>query len=309
MQDGPLRAGELVSEFLVYLESVRGLSANSVAAYRNDLKHFLDVVGPETDVPAVSSAQLRACVAQLSLKNRASTSVNRFISAVRTFFAYCRKFGYIQYNPALELKTVRTPGYMPRFLTAPEIDNLCRQPERSELLWKVRDTAIFETMYSTGCRVGEIASLKTSDLSDGCRSAVVIGKGSKARKVYFGVDARAAVEEYLADRRKRFAGEGVADASPSLFVNQRGGALTAGGIRWILARYTGPDGTRKPVSPHALRHTFATSMLSAGADVRVVQELLGHSRISTTQRYTHITAERLIAIYNEAHPHGGGDDE
>ena len=297
------KLSEVADEFLIYIESVRTLSQNSVIAYKNDLAHLMDVLGKDAFIENVSTEDLRFCVAKLSGENKASSSINRFIAAVRTFFAYCKKLGYIEVNPALELKTVRLPKHIPTFLTAREVDFLCALPEAHELLWETRDKALFEMMYSSGCRVSEIVSLKIKDFGSDFSSVIVTGKGKKDRKVYFGKEAQEALEIYLADRKKRFASEKLQDNSPYVFVNQKGGALTTGGVRYILSKYTGLQGINRHVSPHALRHTFATAMLANGADVRVVQEMLGHSSISTTQRYTHITTERLIDIYNKAHPH------
>ena len=297
------KLSELADEFLIYIESVRTLSQNSVIAYKNDLAHLMEVLGEDALIENVSTEDLRFCVAKLSGENKASSSINRFIAAVRTFFAYCKKLGYIEVNPALELKTVRLPKHIPTFLTAREVDSLCALPEAHELLWETRDKALFEMMYSSGCRVSEIVSLQIKDFGSDFSSVIVTGKGKKDRKVYFGKEAQKALEIYLADRKKRFASEKLQDNSPYVFVNQKGGALTTGGVRYILSKYTGLQGINRHVSPHALRHTFATAMLANGADVRVVQEMLGHSSISTTQRYTHITTEKLIDIYNKAHPH------
>ena len=297
----------LSDEFLLYLEAVKGFSPNSVSAYRNDLTHLQAFLDGGTAVSAVDAESIRFCIANLSRQGKSASSVNRFIAAVRSFFSYCCKFGYIAVDPALEIKTVRLTKYMPRFLTGTEVDRLCAEPRRRELLWQTRDSALFEMLYSSGCRVSEMAALKKSDLTGNFSMAVVKGKGGKDRQVYFGADARKALALYLADRKKRFADS--EDTTDALFVNQKGGALSAHGIRWILARYTGAEGTGRHISPHALRHTFATAMLSGGADVRVVQEMLGHSSISTTQRYTHITTARLIEVYNKAHPHGGTKEE
>jgi integrase/recombinase XerC len=304
---GPTPLCDVISEFLLYLETVRGLSLNSVTAYRSDLMQFSSFVGENRFVSDISSEDIRFCIGQLSGKKRMASSINRFIAAVRAFFAYCRKFQYIKIDPAVEIRGVKMPMHMPSFLTGPEVDELCREPEIHELLWEMRDHAIFEMLYSSGCRVSELASLRLVDITGGWSSAIVTGKGRKDRRVYFAADAQKALAAYLEDRRRRFAEAGKKDAVPEVFVNQQGTALTAHGIRWILTRYSGPEGTNHHVAPHALRHTFATSMLSAGADVRVVQELLGHASISTTQRYTHITTAQLIEIYNKAHPHGGSD--
>lgn len=293
----------LIDEFLIYLKSVRGLSENSLIAYTNDLVHLKEILSETTPVDDVTTEDLRLCIYKLSEKKMSAATINRFIAAVRTFFAYCRKFDYISINPALLLKTVRLPKYLPAFLTPAEIDQLCRAPVENELLWEKRDKALFEMMYSSGCRVSEICSLRISDFDSDYHSAVVTGKGRKDRRVFFGIDARKALAEYIADRKKRFSREGIKDESKVIFVNQKAHPLTTGGVRYILSKYTGAKGLNRHISPHAIRHTFATAMLSNGADVRVVQELLGHSSISTTQRYTHITKERLIDVYKKAHPH------
>lgn len=295
---------EAVDEFLLYLSSVRTLSDNTVTSYRNDYALFcaMDHIDESALISKITTEDLRLCVGILNRKKKlAIASVNRFISAVRSLFAYCKKFGYITTNPALEIKTIKKPRQIPRFMTGAEVDELCAAPEKHELLWAKRDKAIFEMFYSSGCRLSELASLKLSDFTAGYASAVVRGKGNKDRFVYFEEDARRALQEYLADREKRFGRIAV----PFVFLNQNGSRLSARGISYIVSRYSGAEGTNHHVSPHAFRHTFATAMLTGGADVRVVQELLGHSSISTTQRYTHVSTQRLIDLYNSAHPHGG----
>jgi integrase/recombinase XerC len=296
-------------EFLLYLDAVKGLSENSVTAYRNDLSQLIHFLGADRFITSVTSENIRSCIGNLSREKKAASTINRFIAAVRTFFAYCRKFEYIQTNPALEIRTIRMPRHLPRFLTGPEVDELCSEPEKHEILWQSRHSAIIEMLYSSGCRVSELAFLKFDDMAEDYSSAVVTGKGKKDRRVYFEEDARNAFKTYLNDREKLFADKHMNDTVSRIFVNQQGTALTPHGIQWIVARYSGPEGTNHHISPHALRHTFATAMLSSGADVRIVQELLGHASISTTQRYTHITTERLIDMYNKAHPHGGKDNE
>lgn len=307
----PVTVRECTEEYLLYLSSVRGLSDNTVTGYRKDLEHLALTVGADSEIASLTAEDLRGCIAALSRRKYAVTSINRFVAAVRGLFAYCRKFQYIQSDAALELKTLRAPSRLPVFMTQQEVDKLCSQPARQELLWAARDRAIFELLYSSGCRVGELASLKLQDSSDGWQSAVVRGKGRKDRRVYFAADAREALSAYLAERRERFPAGMPGGARPvhSLFVSQKGLPLSAHGIWYIVSRYSGPEGTRRPVSPHAFRHTFATAMLNGGADIRVVQELLGHSSISTTQRYTHITTERLKEVYNQSFPHSGKKDE
>lgn len=295
--------GETIEEFLVYIDTVRLLSENTVLGYKNDLKIVEEYLGLEIPLSRIGTEDLNFCIANLSTQGKSAATVNRFIAAVRTFFFYSRKFGYIEKNPALEIRTVKIPRYVPAFLTQNEIDRLCKEPEVNELLWETRDKAIFESFYSTGCRVSELVSLRVSDFDYSRHSAVIRGKGEKDRRVYFEKDAQTAISVYLSDRKKRFVKEGIEDSSPYLFVNQKGGHLTPGGVRYILGKYTGRDGLNHHVSPHALRHTFATIMLASGADIRVVQKFLGHSSISTTQRYTHLTTRQLIDIYKRCHPH------
>ncbi|MCR4822370.1 MAG: tyrosine-type recombinase/integrase [Treponema sp.] len=294
---------EAIEEFLSYIESVRTLSPNTVTACRNDLMQFklMDCIGPDREIESIELEDLKQCVGILSRKKRSAASINRFISSVRSLFAYCRRFSILSKNVAFELKTVKNPKKLPRFMTGAEIDRLCRQPENHELLWEKRDKALFEMLYSSGCRVSEIASLTLDDFNGDYSSAIVTGKGRKDRRVYFEEDAQKTLKEYLEDRKLRF---GEKDTQRHIFLNQRGGALTTGGIRLIISRYSGSEGTKHHVSPHAFRHTFATAMITNGADVRLVQELLGHSSISTTQRYTHISTEKMIEMYNKAHPHG-----
>ena len=294
---------ELTDEFLLYLSAVRGLSDNTVKGYGNDLAQLQEFLTPDLDVKSVTRENLMLSIGQLSKQRKSAATVNRFIAAVRTLFAYAAKLKYIEKNPSLEMKTVKLPKRVPNFMTTSEVNELCEEPVNDELLWKSRDHALFLMLYSSGCRASEIVSLKLTDFMDGGRSAIVTGKGNKQRKVYFAEESRKALAEYLKDRKKFLTDNHIEPQPAELFINLKGGALTTGGLRYILNRYSGVEGTNRHVNPHAFRHTFATTMLGNGADVRMVQEMLGHSSISTTQRYTHITTEKLIDIYNKAHPH------
>jgi integrase/recombinase XerC len=297
---------EATEDFLIYQSSIRGLSENSVVGYRNDLAKLAELLGKDAALSAITPQDLRRSIAALSRGKYAPASINRYISAVRVLFAYCRRFEYIGQNPAEEIKTMKQPKTLPAFMTQSEVDALCAAPERTELLWVSRDKALFETLYSSGCRVSELASLAMSDLAEDCRSAIVRGKGNKEREVFFADDAADALRAYLCERKLRIIAE---KPAAEVFINQKGTGLTSRGIRYIVARYSGVEGTRRHVSPHAFRHTFATAMLSGGADVRIVQELLGHTSVSTTQRYTHISREHLMKVYQKAHPHGGLHDD
>lgn len=294
---------ELVEEFLLYLGAVRGLSENTVLGYKNDLKELQKFLAPTLDIQAITKENLLLSIGQLSKEKKAAASVNRFIAAVRTMFSYALKFGYIKKNPALELKTVKLPKRVPNFMTQPEVNQLCEQPVNNELLWEKRDHALFTMMYSSGCRISEITNLKLDDFMDNYHSAIVTGKGNKQRKVFFAQEARNALALYLQDRKKVLESHNIAEPTRQVFINQKGHPLSVGGVRFIISKYSGAEGTNHHINPHAFRHTFATTMIGNGADVRLVQEMLGHSSISTTQRYTHITTEKLIDIYNKAHPH------
>lgn len=294
-------------EFLIYIEAVRGFSAKTVNAYRCDFELFakMNHIGFDRKIEDISEEDIRLCIGNLSIQKRKASSINRFLSAVRSLFSYCLKFGYIKQNPAPEVKSVKNERVLPRFLTREEVDSFCAEPDKNPLLWESRDKAIFEAMYSSGCRLSELEGLKVKDFSDDFSKALVRGKGRKDRIVYFEKDAKTAIKKYLLDRNARFPDRQVKNPKDYLFVNQRGSPLNRRGISFILSTYSGILGTKRHVNPHALRHTFASELVLHGADIRHVQELLGHSSISTTQRYTHISTAHLIYMYNLAHPHGG----
>ena len=294
---------ELIDEFLIYISSVRDLSENTVMGYKNDLEHLKEFLTPTLDITSITKENLKLCIGQLSKRHSSNASINRFIAAVRSLFAYAYKFGYLEKNPALEIKTVKLSKKVPRFMTKAEVDTLCNEPQKNEILWASRDHALFEMLYSSGCRVSEITNLCLSDFLNGYDRAVVTGKGDKQRIVYFSDEAKAALKAYLVDRKKVMEENSTLGKTDRIFISQRGLPLSVRGIRYIISRYSGAEGTNHHVNPHAFRHTFATTMIGNGADVRMVQEMLGHSSISTTQRYTHITTEKLIETYNKAHPH------
>jgi len=218
------------------------------------------------------------------------------------------------------VRNLKVPKKLPRFLFADEAATFCASPSdplspetaskgmpdpRPASLWPGRDTALLTLLYSTGCRVSEIASLRLSDINPDGTSAIVTGKGNKERTVFFSKAAREALSGYMAERKSclmRHQEESA--AHKSLFISKRGKPLSVRGIQFILARYSDSAGAQGHLSPHALRHSFATTLVNRGADIRIVQELLGHASISTTQRYTHVTQERLKKLYHQAHPHG-----
>ena len=196
----PVSIQECCDEYLLYIKSVRGLSENTVSGYGEDFKHLMLILKPQMPIKDVTLEDLRGCIGSLSRRKYGIVSINRFIAAVRGLFAYCKKFGYIKSNVSLELKTLKAPKHLPRFMTGTEVDALCIEPEKEPLLWQARDKALFEMLYSSGCRVGEIAHLRLKDFSSGFKSAVVTGKGKKDRRVFFAEDAVSSLLAYLAER-------------------------------------------------------------------------------------------------------------
>lgn len=305
-------------EYLAYLAGVRSLSPRTIAGYRRDLvlfDRYLEVPPLEAGV-----SDIRLFIAGLGSESYESSSLNRILASVRGFYRYAVHFGLRTDNPSTAVRNLKIPKKLPRFLFADEAAVFCASPSVSlpsgiapggtaktgpASLWPERDTALLTLLYSTGCRVSEIASLKLSDIDPGGTSAIVTGKGSKERTVFFSKAARKALSLYMAGRKScLMRHQENSAAHKSLFISKRGNPLSVRGIQFILAHYSGSSGAQGHLSPHALRHSFATTLVNRGADIRIVQELLGHASISTTQRYTHVTQERLKKLYHQAHPHG-----
>lgn len=299
-----MKLSELIEEFLLYLSSIRTLSENTIIGYKNDLKYLQDFLSPNLEISSITKENILLSIGQLSKQKKSSATINRFISAVRMLFSYAVKFGHIKKNPALEIKTVKNSKKIPNFMTEAEITKLCNEPKVNEILWQSRDECLFKMMFSSGCRISEIKNLKLSDFMENYHSAIVTGKGKKQRKVFFEKDSMQALKIYLNDRKKILEENNIKTTTDYLFINQKGNPISVSGIRFIISKYSGVQGTNHHVNPHSFRHTFATHMINNGADVRLVQEMLGHSSISTTQRYTHVTTEKLIDIYKTSHPHG-----
>jgi len=311
-----------IEEYLSYLGGVRNLSSRSISAYRRDLALYEAFLGDKEPLGA-DDRDVFAFVASLGESGYTPSSVNRSLAAVRGLYRYLSRFGYRSDDPASEVGNLKTPTRLPRFLFAPEAERLCEMPGTVSPLtregesgnaasapvppsaWPVRDRALFYVMYTSGCRVSEVASMKLADFGPAFRWGIVRGKGRKERKVFISAKARLALSDYLAERASMLARMRDKTASAKvLFLSARGNPLSVRGIQYIVSRYTESDPSLAAVSPHALRHSFATTMLARGADLRVVQEMLGHASVSTTQRYTHVTRERLSELYHQAHPHG-----
>ncbi|MDR2028212.1 MAG: tyrosine-type recombinase/integrase [Treponema sp.] len=301
----PVRPGDasILGEYLRYLGSVRGVSGRTLRSYGTDLFRFAAYcenhgVSPE----GASPGEVQGFIGDLSAEGIASVSVNRALSAIRGFYRWLIRFGYRRDNPAGTLRNLKTPQALPSFLWEEEMADFAESPERAGILWPLRDKALILTMYSAGLRISELASLSMETLDPRLTGGRVLGKGNKERYVFFSDEAREALGAYMPARQSRIMGENPTDR---LFVSRRGGPLSVPGIRWIIRQYAERSGLHKNVHPHALRHSFATHLVNAGCDIRVIQELLGHASLSTTQRYAHVDIEHLKRVYAAAHPHGG----
>ena len=297
------RVNSVVTDYLEYLSSVRGVSRRTASAYRIDLERFSAYCANFDFTPEQATRQqVRGFIANLSAEGAASVSVNRSLSSIRGFYRWLSRFGYVKDDPTTHLKNLKTPKTLPEFLWEGEMADFSRLPEKAGILWPERDKALILVMYSGGLRVSEAASLSLKNMEKDLSGARIIGKGNKERQIFFSDEARDALADYLPVRKTRIKAEKPTDR---LFISLKGAAISVPGLRWIISKYSERSGLDKSINPHSLRHSFATHLVNSGCDVRVVQELLGHASINTTQRYTHVNMERLKKVYNKAHPHGG----
>jgi integrase/recombinase XerC len=291
-----------VDEYLSYLRSVRGVSERTGRAYRSDLLRFAAYCDNSgVLMEAASPYEAQRFISDLSAEGISAVSVNRALSSIRGFYRWLARFGRRKDNPVGNLRNLRTPKTLPAFLWEGEMADFADLPDTAGILWPLRDKALILAMYSAGLRISELAALSLKSLDRDLDGGRVMGKGGKERHILFSPEGREAIAAYLPARQARIKAERPTDR---LFVNRRGGPLSVAGIRWIIARYADRSGLQKNVHPHALRHSFATHLVNAGCDVRIVQEILGHASLSTTQRYTHVDMERLKKVYAKAHPHG-----
>ncbi len=303
----------LVDRFLEHLAEERSLSRHTVRAYRGDLEAFLEFLARDflaveprrvrpADVDALAVRSFLAAQARRGVRRRSQA---RGLSAIRSLFRFACREGVLADNPAAAVRTPKQPRKLPRHLRPGEVEDLIEAAGDATPLER-RDRAILELLYATGMRVGELVGLDWPDLDLGSRVARVLGKGGKERLVPFGRYATEALGAWRRDWggvRSGAAGEG--DDEP-VWLNHRGGRLTDRSIRRIVDRCVAAAAVAAGVHPHTLRHTFATHLLEGGADLRAIQELLGHSSLSTTQRYTHLEIERLLSVYRESHPRARG---
>jgi integrase/recombinase XerD len=298
-----LRKRDLIREYLSYIQVEKGLAANSLESYRRDLARleaWADARGKR--VEELTRTDLREWIVQLARDGLAPSSVSRAVSAARGFFRFLMLDGHIKSHPAEDLDTPQRNTHLPRFLTEEEMERLLAAPDVSTAEG-LRDRSMLELMYATGLRISELVSMKLADVDIDRGLVVCHGKGSKERHVPIGRSATHWLQQYMAARAR----SGKADA-PNLFLNNSGHPLTRQ-LVWARIKEYAARADLRHVSPHTLRHSFATHLLQRGADSRSVQALLGHSDISTTQIYTHITDRQLRATYDRHHPRAKNNEQ
>jgi integrase/recombinase XerC len=309
---------QVLKEFLDYLRLNRNASRHTVTAYAGDLSQFLHYVagtkGASLDSlkPVdIDVSAIRGFLAELHRHRISASSSGRKLSALRTFIRYLRREDLVDHDPASLVSSPKRGETIPAHLTMDEMNRLLEMPDTSVPLGR-RDRAILELFYASGLRLSELVGLGLEDLNVSGRMVRVLGKGRKERLVPFNTAAAGALRDWLKDRAgllasagsgKRDEGRGKKRASSApLFLNYRGERLSTRSVDRLVRRYVAACGAKFGISPHALRHSFATHLLSRGADLRAIQELLGHARLSTTQRYTHVNAAQLIEVYKKSHP-------
>ncbi|MCF7837357.1 MAG: tyrosine recombinase [Candidatus Marinimicrobia bacterium] len=310
----------LLNGYLRHLEAEKDASRHTISAYVGDLVQAAGVIWPEGRPPwawrRATRYDLRRYLASLGQAGQPASTIGRKLSSLRGFYRWLEREGHITENPAQALARPRRARTLPHVLSVAEVLRLLRAPaqraaqgapdERLPPVWHdyvvARDTALLEVLYSTGMRVGELVQMRARELDLLSGVIRVRGKGKKARLCPLGAPAGAALEAPAAARDAYLAAQGLAANAEAFFINQRGGALTARSVQRLLKTYAAIAQLDAALTPHALRHSFATHLLENGADLRSVQELLGHASLSTTQIYTHVSVEHLKSVYQDAHP-------
>ena len=280
-----------LEKFIRYLEIEKNYSKLTILNYRLDLEGFLEFLAGAS-LESVDYLTVRKYLALLKERNLNSRTVSRHLSSLRSFFKFLTREGFLKSNAITSVSSPKLDKHLPLFLTEAEVAQLI-QASLPKDETGLRDRAILETFYSTGIRISELVGLSLDDMDFIGGIVKVRGKGKKERIAPIGDQAIRALREYLEARSKQ---------SQAVFLNKRGSRITDRGVRTIVAKYLRIAGLKQGVSPHTLRHSFATHLLDRGADLRTVQELLGHANLSTTQIYTHLTTEKLKNVYDKAHP-------
>jgi len=292
----------IISSFLMHVRVEKGLSANTISAYKRDLNKFEEFARKrKLTLESVGRDDLVDFLAGLYRQKLESRTVARQLVTLRNFFRFAQVQDLITEDPSINLESPKIRRHLPGYLRLEEVEKLLEQPD-SRTPTGLRDRAMLEVLYSTGLRVSELIGLRVSDLDSKVGCVRCIGKGDKERIVPVGKKALGMVDKYLREGRPELLRSARASSGPALFVNRRGVALSRVGVWKILSAYGRRAGLRVALTPHMLRHSFATHLLERGADLRSVQIMLGHADISTTQIYTHVVEERLKQIYKAHHP-------
>lgn len=292
---------ELIEKFIRYIEVERGFSEHTLRAYRKDLQEFASFSKSEPE--NIEVIDIRRFLSNLMQKGKSVSTVSRKLATVRSFLSYLNDSGLIKLNQAKLVSMPKKGKPLPNFLSVDEAFELVQSPEGISFI-NSRDRAILELLYSSGIRVSELAGINIDDLNLKEGLLKVKGKGKKERVVPFGDKASEALKSYLVERMLFKKEKSSIIKENAFFLNIRGGRLTDRQIRRIVVKYAKNIGIQGQIGPHTLRHSFATHLLVGGADLRVIQELLGHSSISTTQKYTHLDIGHLINVYDKSHPFG-----
>ena len=320
----------IVNAFLSYLTDERHFSPYTARCYGADLRQFTEYMMDEANLSLVEAQEnsafengcrgsangtitsvicnadadtIRSYLSHLSEQNYSAATMARKIATLRSFYKWSLKFGHVDSNPMVLIRTPRQSKRLPKAITVEQIEQLLSAPDDQDVLG-ARDRAMLETLYSTGIRVSELVDLDVEDLDEGAEAVRVRGKGKKERVVPLGSHALAAIRQYrsVLSTDERFSSAWTSGKSNPLFINKHGGRLSSRSVRRKLDKYLRQVGLDPSISPHTLRHSFATHLLDNGADLRCVQELLGHQSLSTTQTYTHLTTQRMRDAYDKSHP-------
>lgn len=284
---------EYIDKFIRYLDLEKGVSSHTLRAYRKDLEEFSKSAGAELNT--IDVIDLRGFVAGQIQAGLDKTTVSRRLSSLRSFFKFLYREGFMKTNPAKLVPNPKLPKRLPKFLSVDDVFSLVEKPQGIGFL-PVRDRAILELLYSSGVRVSELSGINTDDMSLKEALVKIKGKGRKERIVPIGSKALDAMKSYIIERMLMKSKE------KALFLNRLGKRLTERGVRRVVVKYARALALHGSVGPHTLRHSFASHLLQGGADLRVIQELLGHASLSTTQKYTHLDIAHLMDVYDRAHP-------
>jgi integrase/recombinase XerC len=297
---------DAIRAFITFLTVERGASPATLRNYASDLRQLRSfllsarLADQPVDPAALSSESIRAYLQWLDRKGEKRTSLARKLACIRSFYRYLVRTGLVSRNPVEDLRTPKQPKHLPRVLTKDDAAALMAFPDQGTI-GSLRDRALLETLYSTGARVSELVSLNVEDLHQSEGVVRLRGKGRKERIVPIGDLAIQAIQTYRGSLQSSIIGN---QRSSPVFLNHRGGRLTSRSVARIVGRYSSRL-TGGSVSPHTLRHSFATHLLDEGADLRAIQEMLGHASLSTTQKYTHVATDQLMAVYDKSHPRAG----